>query len=148
MKISFVKWLGLIVALALAVPALAQTTVNQGQGQSSGSKPWVVSIGGSSASGGSVSVGAGKIKSGAPTATVTTSAVSAAAIAITTGGCFRVACTATTFYRTGTATPTALTTDNPIFGPGVEKVCLQATDTALAFVQASGTGTCTVSLLN
>jgi hypothetical protein len=145
---TFLKWIGIVALLALPIVGRAQTTVNQGQGQSSGSKPWVVTIGGSSSAGGSVSVGPGKIQSGAPAATVSTSAVTAAATGLTAGGCFRVGCTAPTFFRTGTATPTALTTDNPIFGPAVEKVCLQSTDTAIAFIQASGTGVCTVSLLN
>src|SRR5512147_1675298 len=136
-----------IIIAAFASVATAQTVVNQGQGQATTSKPWRVTIAGSS-TGGAVTVGPGAVKSGAPNATASTSAVSAATSALTAGGCYRVACTSTTYFRTGTGTPTALTTDNPIFGPAIEKVCLQSTDTVIAFVQSAGTGTCIVSLLN
>lgn len=36
------RFLLIVMLVAFGAPALAQSTVNQGQGQSSGSKPWVV----------------------------------------------------------------------------------------------------------
>ncbi len=89
----------------------------------------------------------GYVKTGAPSFNTTTSTVSAAATGLTAGACYRMACTATVYFRSGTGTPTAVTTDNPLFGPSVEKVCLPATDTAIAFVTAAGTGTCAGTLL-
>lgn len=90
----------------------------------------------------------GYLKTGAPTATVAVSTVSAAATGLSASSCYRVACSVPLFYRSGTATPTALTTDNPFYGPAVEKVCVPSTDTALAFVTASGTGSCGLTLLS
>lgn len=90
----------------------------------------------------------GYVKTGAPSATVAISTVSAAATGLTASACYRVACNTPCFYRSGAATPTALTSDNPIFGPAVEKICIPSTDTALAFVTASGTGSCGLALLS
>ena len=89
----------------------------------------------------------GYVKTGAPTFSASASTVSAAATGLTAGACYRVACTATVYFRSGAGTPTALTTDNPFFGPAVEKVCLPSTDTALAFVTTAGTGTCAGTVL-
>jgi hypothetical protein len=149
---TFLKWVSLTLLLALPLAGVAQSTVNQGQGQSSGSKPWAVkgaaTGGATSTVSSSLNVGPGTIKTGAPNATVSTSAVSAAATGLTAGLCYRIACSAPVFFRTGTGTPVALTTDNAIFGPAVEKVCMQAADTAVAFIMAAGTGSCTVATLN
>jgi hypothetical protein len=149
---TFLKWIPLILALALPLAGRAQSTVNQGQGQTAGAKPWAMkgaSAGGSTSTlSASLTVGPGTIKTGAPNATVATSGVSAAATGLTPGQCYRVACTATTFFRTQQGGGPALTTDNPIFGPAVEKVCMQAADNAIAFINATGTGTCTVTVLN
>lgn len=90
----------------------------------------------------------GYVKTGAPSSTVAISTVSNAAIGLTTSSCYRVACNVPCFYRSGAATPTALTTDNPFFGPAVEKVCIPSTDSAIAFVTASGAGSCGITLLS
>lgn len=90
----------------------------------------------------------GYVKTGAPTATVAVSTTSAAATGLAASSCYRVACNTPCFYRSGSGTPTALTTDNPFYGPAVEKVCIPSTDTALAFVTASGTGSCGLALLS
>jgi hypothetical protein len=89
----------------------------------------------------------GYVKTGAPTFTAAVSTTSAAVTSLTAGGCYRITCSTTTSFRTGTGTPVALTTDSDLFGPSVEKVCLPATDTAIAFVTTAGTGTCKGSLL-
>lgn len=84
----------------------------------------------------------GFVKTGAPSFSVSISASSAAATGLTSGACYRVACSATAYFRSGPGTPTAVTTDNPFFGPSVEKICIPSTDSALAFVTSTGTGTC------
>lgn len=89
----------------------------------------------------------GYTRTGAPTATVALSTISAAATSLTASSCYRVACNTPCFYRSGSGTPTALTTDNPFYGPAVEKICIPSTDTALAFVTSSGTGSCGLTLL-
>lgn len=96
---------------------------------------------------GSTTVGSnGYVKTGAPSFSVSTSTVSAAATALTAGACYQVGCSTTTYFRTGTGTPTALTTDNPFFGPAIYRLCIPSTDTAVAFVTAAGTGTCVGTL--
>lgn len=89
----------------------------------------------------------GTVVAGAPTWTVAATPVSASAAGLTAGTCYRVACNAPVFWRTGTGATTALTTDLPLYGPAVEKVCLTAAATTIAFVTAAGTATCVGTLV-
>lgn len=150
-----------LVLLAFASPALGQATQTvQGTattGTTATGKP--VQVGGVDAAGvvrplkietdGAVSVGgAGAYtKTGAPSFALAVTTSSAYTTGLTASGCYRVACSGTVYWRTGTGTPTALTSDNPLFGPVVESICLPATDTVLAAVTAAGTATCTGTLL-
>ncbi len=84
---------------------------------------------------------------GAPAFNLSCSGVSAATTGLTSSARYRVACTGAVFIRTGTGTPTAVTTDAPIFGPAVEVVALDSTATAIACITAAGTATCTGTLL-
>lgn len=84
---------------------------------------------------------------GAPAARVSISTGSAAATGLTAGAIYRVACSTDCFFRLGSGTPTAVTTDSAFFGPGVEYVTIPSGSTAIAFVTTAGTGFCTVHLL-
>lgn len=86
-------------------------------------------------------------KTGAPSFSLSVSAVSANVTGLTASACYRLACSGPVFWRTGTGTPTALTTDNPLYGPAVEALCLPSTDTVFAAITAAGTATCTGTLL-
>jgi hypothetical protein len=79
---------------------------------------------------------------GAPGFTLACSTSSAAVTGLTGGTCYRMTCSAPIAFRTGTGTPTALTTDADFFGPATENLCLPAASTAVACVTASGTATC------
>lgn len=81
---------------------------------------------------------------GAPIASVSTSAVSASA-ALNGGTCYRVACNTTVFWRVGVLPLTALTTDNPFYGPAVELICLRNGYNGIAFVMTAGTGSCVIN---
>ena len=89
----------------------------------------------------------GFVTTGAPSFSLAVSTTSAYATGLTASGCYRVACSGTVYWRTGTGTPTALTSDNPFFGPAVESLCLPSTDTVLAAVTQAGTATCTGTAL-
>lgn len=82
------------------------------------------------------------VKTGAPSFSLAVSTSSAYVASLTASGCYRVACSGTVYWRTGTGTPTALTTDNPLYGPVVESICLPSTDTVFAAITAAGTATC------
>lgn len=128
--------------------AMAQQAVSQGPGSTSGVFPWRVAI--TSSTGATVAtaaIGSGYITAGAPAATVSISTVTAAATGLTAGSCYRVACSVACFFRTGSGTPTALTSDASFFGPAVERICLKTGSTAIAFITATGTGTCSVNLM-
>lgn len=134
------------VAVALACSVGAQTVVNQGSGSSSGTKAWRVTP---VTSGGAASepLGQAFITTGAPAARVAISGTSAAATGLTAGARYRVACDTACFFRTGSGTPTALTTDAAFYGPAVEYLSLRTGDTAIAFITSAGTGVCTISRL-
>jgi hypothetical protein len=127
----------------VAAAALAATPVDQGQG-STRVIPWRVTT---TTSSGGAGTGTGYIAAGAPAANVSVSTLSAAATGLTAGAVYRVACNVPVFYRTGTGTPTALTSDAPLYGPAIDYVGLVGTSTAIAFVTAAGTGSCVVSLI-
>lgn len=137
----FLKVAPFLLGLLLAAPATAQ--VQKVAGIDATGTTRVIKTGAD----GAIATSEGTVVAGAPTWTVSASTVSAAATGLTVGTCYRVACNAPVFWRTGTATPTALTTDLPLYGPAVEKVCLTSTSTAIAFVTASGTGTCVGTLV-
>jgi len=82
---------------------------------------------------------------GPPVAGVSVSVVSASTPTLSGGTCYRVACTTTVFWRVGTLPLTALITDNPMFGPAVELICLRNGYNGVAFITAAGTGTCTLN---
>jgi hypothetical protein len=65
---------------------------------------------------------------------------------LTSGSFYEVCCSASVTWRTGAATPTALTTDNPLYGPGCRTIGLRAADTCIALITSSGTATCSGSL--
>jgi len=135
-----------LACLAIAVGAVARAAdvVNQGAG-SAAVTPWkvyMVAPGSSTAVGGSPFVTAG-----APAFILTVTSVSTPTPALTTGASYRVACNTQVFFRTGAATPVALTTDAPIFGPAVEYLALKTGSTMFAFITASGTATCTGTLI-
>lgn len=89
---------------------------------------------------------AGQTYSPAVPTNVAVSTTSAAATGLTAGSCLRISCgSSTAYYRTGSATPTAVTTDNELPSAAVERFCLRSTETAIAFILSSGTGTCRVS---
>lgn len=138
----------LVLALALAlfcVTADAQQVVNQGSGSTTGYRPWRVTT--TTATGAALDqLSQAYTSNGAPAARVATSTVSAAATGLTGGLVYRVACDSPVFYRTGTGTPTAVTTDS-LFLAGVEYLGLRSTDTAFAFITAAGTGVCTITRL-
>jgi hypothetical protein len=136
----------IIPALLLATVAVA-APVDQGSGQPASLAPWRIAA--TTSTGKGVGTGTGYIAAGAPAATVAVSTSSNAAIGLTTGATYRVACNVPCFYRTGTGTPVALTSDAPLYGPAVDYIGLvpATAATAIAFVTASGTGTCVVSLI-
>jgi hypothetical protein len=70
---------------------------------------------------------------------------SAAVTGLTTGDCFQISCNVAAAWRSGTATPTALLTDNQLPAGAVQNpVCLPAGHTGFAFISSSA-GTCHVS---
>jgi hypothetical protein len=146
------KLIGLCIALTLILTAFAvdaQVLVVQGAGSTT-QRPWGVLVKDSngnviSSFGGGPS--AGYTTAGAPAASVSISAASAVATGLTAGATYRVACTVSCFYRTGSGTPTALTSDSLFIGPAVEYIGLKTGSTAIAFITSAGTGTCTVTLL-
>lgn len=140
---KLLRALAFLAVLALIpIASDAGTLVDQGAG-SVGQQPWkFVLVPGLT----SVSTN-GSVTAGAPLFNVSVSTVSAAATGLGVNTCYRVSCNATVTFRTGTGTPVALTTDGDIFGPAVEKICLVGTATAIAFIMASGTGTCKGMLL-
>ncbi len=149
----------LVLALAPGLAAAQATQTVQGTattGTTATGKP--VQVGGVDSGGiirplkvapdGSVTTGAAPYtKTGAPSFSLAVTTTSAYVTGLTASSCYRVACTGTVFWRTGTGTPTALTTDNPFFGPVVESICLPSTDTVLAAITSAGTATCTGTLL-
>jgi hypothetical protein len=140
----------IFLALAIIIPTivLAGTLVDQGAGSQT-QRPWRVTP--TDASGATTSPAggptAGYTTAGAPAASVSISTVTAAATGLTAGATYRVACSVPCFYRTGSGTPTALTTDSLFVGPAVEYIGLKTGSTAIAFITSSGTGTCTVTRL-
>lgn len=137
----------LFIALALiwALPARPQvTTVGGKPTATSATVPVKVAPDGTLVTSG---VAGSVVKTGAPSFSLAVSTTSAYAASLTAGGCYRVGCSGTVYWRTGTGTPTALTSDNPFFGPAVETICLPSTDTVLAAVTQAGTATCTATAL-
>lgn len=150
----FLKVAPFLLGLLLALPASAQIQKVGGVDGTGTTRVMktdttgaVVVTGGGASSGGGLVTSTGTVAAGAPTWTVNVTAVSSATTGLTVATCYRVACNAPVFWRTGTGTPVALTTDLPLYGPAVEKVCLTATGTAIAFVTASGTATCVGTLV-
>lgn len=74
------------------------------------------------------------------------STASAAATGLAANACLRVVCNIDVHFRTGTGTPTAVTTDPLLPSKTIESRCLTSSHTALAFITDSGTGTCNVSV--
>lgn len=78
------------------------------------------------------------------TAAVSTSAANTGLVG---GSCIRFSCDSDVAYRTGSGTPTAVTTDNLLRKGDVEKFCIRKSESAIAFVSSVGTWHCRVSLL-
>lgn len=147
MRKSFTARLLSLALLALPAAGAAQVTTVGGKPTStSATVPLKVTTDGSLALFG----GAVFVKSGAPSFSVNAGVISTAATGLTAGTCYRLACASgTVYWRTGSGTPTALLTDNPSFGPSVEgPICLPTTDTAFAFITASGTVACVGTLMS
>lgn len=135
-----------LLALLLGGSALAGTLVDQGSGTTT-TRPWRVTLTDSTGAPATLPSGEVYIGTGAPAARVSVSIVSAAATGLTAGARYRIACDGPVFFRTGSGTPTAVTTDAIFYGPQVEYLALRTGDTAVAFITASGTATCTLSRL-
>lgn len=138
----------LIALLALggfaAGAAQAAEVVNQGAGSKAVS-PWRVTLTG--AGGGNETAAAAiPYAAGVPT-NVSVSTTTAAATGLTAERAYRIVCSVDTYYRVGSGTPTALTTDNDLPARVIEYVKLPAATTAIAFITASGSGTCKVGLI-
>jgi hypothetical protein len=144
-RLPLLARLGLFVLALFALPALAGTLVDQGSGTTT-TRPWRVTLTDATGTAADLS-GAAYLATGAPAARVSVSAVSAAATGLTAGARYRVACDTTVYFRTGSGTPTAVTTDAPIYGPSVEYLALRTGDTGVAFITGAGTGTCVLSRL-
>lgn len=87
----------------------------------------------------------GYLAAGAPTfggATDNVTTGSTPFCSLTPGSTYRVCCSAAVTWRMGAATPTAVTTDSPLYGPVCEDIALGASDTCIAMITASGTATC------
>lgn len=81
---------------------------------------------------------------GPPISMVAVSTTSASTGTLAGAACYRVACSASVFFRVGTLPLTALTTDSILQTPPAERVCLRAGANGMAFIVATGTATCTV----
>jgi hypothetical protein len=106
----------------------------------------VVSIGGSSGSTVNVAQLAQTYTPAVPTVVNLAANVSGAITGLTAGSSVCYACNVASAFRTGTGTPTALSTDNDISAN--QTVCkkLPATHTAFAFISSSA-GTCKVGVV-
>lgn len=131
-----------VVVLAITTAAWAADVVNQGAG-SNAVTPWKVRLVTSTGTAvDSVGLVGPAITAGAPAFNLAVSTTSTPTAALTAGATYRVACNGQVFFRTGAATPVAVTTDAPIYGPAVEYLTLATGSTMFAFVTASGTASC------
>lgn len=140
-RIGFVILVVIVAVLSVGI-ATAADIVNQGAG-SRAVTPWRVSL---ATPGGSAAMGTVPLAPGVPT-NVAASTISAAATGFTAGAILRIVCSIDTFYRVGSGTPTAVTTDNDLPARVIEYIMLPTGMTAIAFVTASGTGTCKVAII-
>lgn len=83
---------------------------------------------------------------GAATKTAVTT-TTAAHTGMTANSCLRIMCDIDIFWLTGTGTPTALTTSNPLPAKTVEKFCMTGSATAIAYITGSGSGSCYDSII-
>jgi hypothetical protein len=135
--------LAAVIAVAAVPIALAGSVVDQGAGAPR-QIPWRVSL--STPGGSAATSGAMILAPGVPT-NVAVSTVTAAATGLTAGQQYRLVCNADVFYRVGTGTPTAVTTDNDLPARVIEYVMLPAGMTAFAFITSTGTGVCKLGLI-
>jgi len=135
--------LAAVIAVAAVPVALAGSVVDQGAGAPR-QIPWRVSL--ATPGGSAATSGAMILAPGVPT-NVSVSGTTAAATGLTAGQQLRLICNADVFYRVGSGTPTAVTTDNDLPARVIEYIMLPTGMTAIAFITSGGTGICKVGII-